>query len=456
MTSHILDFTLLGGNFSTPEMRAVWDERRRLQRQLDVERELALAEGELGIIPQEAAARIAAAADAELFDFAEMERIARTARHSLMPVIKVLQRLAGEAGEFVHYGATTQDIVDTATALQLQEAHALLKRRLRALLRQTARQAGRCKSVAMAGRTHGVQALPITFGFKLAVLLCELGRHLERLQELEKRVFAGVLAGAVGTYAALGSAGPEVERRVLARLGLAVPEICWHASRDRFAEYASALALLSGTLGKMGHELYTLMATETDEVAEPFDKGTIGSSTMPQKRNPAALEGLASLTRPVFHAAELARDAMLMEHERDAMAWRAEWIALPEITQYVDNQLLTAVRIMEGLAVKPENMLRNLRAGGGLIAAERLMFVLGEHYGKQTAHELVYRLAMQAQEQGEAFAEAVQRDGQVRRCLSAAAVAELLDPVNYLGEAVRKTEDVLRLARDKGWLEAAE
>lgn len=452
MPAHVIDMEILGNSFGTQEMRAIWDEQHRLQKQLDVERALALAEGELDVIPKVAAEKIAKAADSNYFSIADLAREGLTSKHSLMATIRRLQALSGDAGEFVHYGATTQDIVDTGTVLQLKEAHAIIKRDLQKLLGIVAKKAGQYRATPLAGRTHGVQALPTTFGFKLAVLLCELGRHWERLQELEPRIFVGVVAGAVGTYASLGSKGPAVEKLTLDKLGLGTPEICWHSARDRFAEYASVLALLSGTLGKIGHEGYCLMSNEINEVEEPFTAGKIGSSTMPQKRNPAAFEGLASLTRPVFYSASLVREAMLMEHERDAMAWRAEWIALPEINIYVANQLATAIYVLDGLVVKEENMLYNLEASGGLIVAEKLMFVLGQQYGKQTAHELVYELSMQAQEQNIPFAKVLAADARINSLYSQEELLALLEPRNYLGEAVAKVDAVLDLAQSKGWI----
>lgn len=451
MASHVIDNLLLQNSFGTVEMRAIWDEKNRLQKQLDVERALAEAEGELNVIPKEAAATIASVANSNLFDLQELALAGLTSKHSLIATIKKLQELAREAGEFVHYGATTQDIVDTGTVLQLKEAHHIILRDLKKLLHKLIITADRYKTVPLAGRTHGVQALPITFGFKLSVLACELGRHLERLETLEHRVFVGVLSGAVGTYASFKGKGITIETKVMEKLGLVVPEICWHASRDRFAEYTSVLSLLSATLGKIGHEFYTLMATEIDEVEEPFSKGTIGSSTMPQKRNPAILEGLASLTRPVFYSAALVREAMLMEHERDAMAWRAEWIALPEACIYIARQLASALALFEGLQVKVENMRKNLDISGGLIVAEKVMFELGKYLGKQTAHAVVYELAMAAQEQGISFALLLKQDKNVCRYLQEQQIEALLDPANYLGEAVEKVEQVVALAKAKGW-----
>lgn len=451
MASHVIDNLLLQNSFGTGEMRGIWDEKNRLQKQLDVERALAEAEGELNVIPKEAAVTIASVANSNLFDLQKLAQAGLTSKHSLIATIKKLQELAGTAGEFVHYGATTQDIVDTGSVLQLKEAHQIIRRDLKKLLYKLTSAAAQYKTVPMAGRTHGVQALPITFGFKLSVIVCELGRHLERLEELEHRVFAGVLCGAVGTYASFNGRGNEIEANVMKKLGLLVPEICWHASRDRFAEYTSVLSLLSATLGKIGHEFYTLMATEIDEVEEPFSKGTIGSSTMPQKRNPALLEGLVSLTRPVFYSASLVREAMLMEHERDAMAWRAEWIALPEVCIYIASQLASALALFEGLQVKVDNMRKNLDISGGLIVAEKVMFELGKFLGKQTAHAVVYELAMAAQEQGISFSVLLKQDKNVRRYLQEQQIEALLDPANYLGEAVKKVDQVVALAKTKGW-----
>lgn len=453
MAAHVVDNLLLQNSFSTAEMRTVWDEKNRLQKQLEVERALAETEGEFGLIPKDAAKRIADVSESRLFNLEELAAAGLVTKHSLMATIKRLQELAGPAGEFVHYGATTQDIVDTGTVLQLREAHDIIKRDLKALLRDILASAARYKKTPMAGRTHGIQALPITFGFKLAILACELGRHMERLEELEKRVFTGVLGGAVGTYASFNGKGSEVEQKVMEKLRLRVPEICWHASRDRFAEYTSVLSLLSATMGKIGHEFCALMATEIDEVEEPFTKGTIGSSTMPQKRNPALLEGLVSLTRPVFYSASLVREAMLMEHERDAMAWRAEWIGLPEACIYVAYQLHSALVLFDGLQVRECNMKKNLEITGGLIVAEKVMFELGKFTGKQTAHTIINELAMEAQETRIPFGKLLKQDKRIRKYFTPEQVDALLDPIRYSGEAVEKVDRVLRLAKEKGWLE---
>lgn len=302
MASHLIDFLLIGNNFGTPEMRAVWSEQNRLTRQVDVEIALALAEGDLGVIPQDAASTIASHANASALNIEEIAQDAVRMKHSLMPTIAAIQRQCGEAGEYIHYGVTTQDVVDTATVLQLRQAFDIVVRDTRLVAIELKRLAKKHQHTLMTGRTHGMQALPTTFGFKLAVWLDEFVRHLQRLNEIRERVLVGNINGAIGTYASFGELGPEIERHTLTRLGLNTPNIGWQSARDRFSEYASVTVLISGTLGKIGNELYNLMRTEINEIEEPFSEGKIGSTTMPHKRNPAALEGLASLTRRCLRA----------------------------------------------------------------------------------------------------------------------------------------------------------
>ena len=266
MASHVIDMIMMRNNFGTEAMRKVWSEDNRLQRHLDVEAALALAEGELGLIPQAAAETIASKAKSAYINLEALAASGAKLKHSLMPTINALQELSGADGEYVHYGATTQDIVDTGTMLQLKEAHQIFISELEGIARELARLAAEYRTTPMAGRSHGMQGLPTTFGFKMAVVLSETLRHLDRLKESEERVFVGGIAGAVGTYASFGEKGPAIEAAALTRLGLNTPDICWQSSRDRIAEYASIIGLISGTLGKVGNEFYNLMRTEIDEV----------------------------------------------------------------------------------------------------------------------------------------------------------------------------------------------
>jgi len=453
MSSHVIDMIMLRNVFGTAEMRAVWSDENRLQKHLDVEAALALAEAELGLIPADAAKVIAENARVELLDLQAIADEVQKAKHSLMPTIRALQALCGpEAGEYVHFGATTQDIVDTGMMLQLKEAHAIIVRDLSVVARQLARLAREYRDTPIAGRSHGMQGLPTTFGFKIAVLLSEVLRHLDRLKEAEARVFAGVIGGAVGTYAAFGPLGPEVEALALRKLGLAAPDICWHSSRDRQAEYVGILGMISATLGKLGNEFYNLMRTEIDELEEPFTSGKIGSSTMPHKRNPAALEGVVSLSKPVRYNVALVQEAMIVEHERDAMSWRGEWIALPETCIYLSAQLASTKAVLEGLVVKPDNMRRNLDKLGGLLLSERVMFALADRIGKQTAHHVIYELSMKAVEENRPFKDVLLEDKRVSEALDERTLEELLDPAAYLGSAPQVVDRVLDRARLSPWL----
>ena len=367
MTS-VLDLILLQNNFSTPEIRLIWSDENKVSKQLAVEVALAKIEGELGIIPKTAAQQIIEKAKVEHLNLLTLQKESAQKRHSLIALIHALQELVGtEAGEYVHYGVTTQDIVDTGIMLQTKEAYDVIVQHSKALIQTVAALAQKHRSTLMMGRTHGIHAIPITFGVKLAIWLDELLRNHKRLRQLEfNEVFVGSISGAVGTYAAFDGRGIEVERLTLAELGLVVPNISWQPSRDRFSEFATTLGIYAGTLGKIGHELFTLMKTEINEIHEPFRKGEIGSSTMPQKRNPALIEGVASLTQPIFSDVSLMLQSMLIDGERDAIHWRNEWVALPEITSYLDAQLVQLTYILSELEVNTVQMRKNLDIQGSL------------------------------------------------------------------------------------------
>lgn len=452
MASHVIDYLILGNNFSTSEMRAIWSEQNRLEKQVAVEVALAKAQGELGVIPCDAADAIVAKAEASKLSIEQIAKQAAKAKHSLMSTINALQDQVGDAGQFIHYGATTQDIVDTATVLQLKQSFAIIERDTKLVACELKKLAKQYQYLPMVGRTHGMQALPTTFGFKLAVWLDEFVRHLQRLSEIKQRVLVGNISGAICTYAAMGELGVQVEARTLTLLDLNTPNIGWQAARDRFSEYASVIALISGTLGKMGNEFYNLMRTEINEVEEPFSDGKIGSTTMPHKRNPAALEGLASLTAPLLKSVALIHESMKVEHERDAMSWRAEWIALPEINLYLSSQLQTALAVLQGLKVNAERMLTNLTLQNGLLLSEKVMFEIGKRLGKQTAHRLVYQSAMQAFEQNKTFKAVLLADPILNKEFTEDELDSWLEPVNYVGLAPEKVEQVIRYADQSGVL----
>ena len=449
MPAHVVDMATIGGSFGTPEMRAVWDETNRLRQQLRVEAALALAEADLGMIPADAAAEIARAAD-ENYDLAELAAAGAVSMHSLNATIVMLQARAGAAGEWVHYGVTTQDVVDTGLALQLAQAYELIHAGTLQVARALKGLAVTHRDTVMVGRTHFVHALPTTFGFKVAVWLDEFVRHLERLDAVAEQVRTGNINGAVGTHAAFGGLGRAVEESTLARLGLNAPRISWQASRDRLYTYAGVIGGISASLGKIAVELCLLMQTELDEVAEPFAPGKIGSTTMPHKRNPALLEGVAALTQPVQHARSLMGVSMASVHERDAISWRAEWIAIPEMHLYVAAQLSTLGRILSGLVVNTDRMRTNLDALGGLVMSEYVMFELGAFTGKQTAHHIVYDASMRSAEEGVPFADALAADPRVTAHVDRATIESWLEPSSYVGEAGASIDRVVAAASEAG------
>lgn len=446
----VIDSTLMQGNFSTPEVRAVWSDKNKLSQQLKVERTLSEVQGQQGIIPKQAADDIVKVAKIDNFDIKQLSQQAAQQRHTLMPLVNHLAQLAGpKSGEYVHYGVTTQDIVDTGIMLQLVSAYRIIVDDGVKLIQALTPLVKKYASTPMIGRTHGIQAVPITFGFKAATWLSELLRDQQRLEKLaDAGAFVGSISGAVGTYSAWGQNGPKIEKAVLEKLHLGVPDISWQSSRDRFSEIVSDLAIYSGTLGKIGQELFNLMRTEIDEVEEPFKKGEIGSTTMPQKRNPALIEGLASLTQPVFKDAGLILESMLFNNERDAIHWRNEWVVLPEVTNYLDAQIRNATFILANLTVKPNQMQKNLQLQGDLVYSERIMFELSKQIGKQTAHKVVYESAMQAYEQNKNFIQLLANHQLLKGKVSEAQLQKWANLTDVVQEATAKARLVADKAND--------
>jgi adenylosuccinate lyase len=448
MASHIIDSAFLKDLYGTDEMRAVFDDRATLQGWLDVEAALALAEAELGLIPAPAAEEIARQARAEAVDSRHIKELIDRTVHPIVPVVRALAEVCqGEAGQYVHWGATTQDIMDTALILQIKQATSIIERRLGDLVGALAALAEAHSATPMAGRTHGQQALPITFGFKVAIWLAEVLRHRERLTELKPRLLVGQFAGAVGTLASVPEKGLEVQGRMMAKLGLGVPLIAWHTARDGLAEFAGLLGLLTATLGKIAKEIIALQATEVGEVEEPFHPGKVGSSTMPHKRNPMLCEAVVALARLVMRNVPLGLEAMIQEHERDWSADHIEWAYLPETCVLADGALALTVRVLADLHVYPDRMLHNLGLLDGLILSEAVMLALAEYSGRQKAHEVVYECAMTAIAQGRRFSVVLAGHAAVAGNLSAQEIEALLEPQRYLGQAQVFTRRVLDLAR---------
>ncbi|HZT51235.1 MAG TPA: 3-carboxy-cis,cis-muconate cycloisomerase, partial [Stellaceae bacterium] len=443
-----LDSLVFRDIFATEPMRRVFADETRVQFYLDIEAALARVEARLGVIPQEAADEIVRHCRADEIDFARLKTQTERIGYPVLPVVQQLVALCRDGlGEWCHWGATTQDITDTATVLQIRDGLALVGAELDAIGAALADLARRHRDTPMAARSNLQQAVPITFGYKMAVLLAGIDRHRARLAELRPRVLVGEFAGASGTLASLGPDGLRVQAALMAELGLAQPEIAWHTMRDRIAEVGCFLGLVTGTLGKLATDVKLMMQTEVEEVYEPFAEGRGSSSTMPQKRNPISSVYITACVAVVRQHVAALLDAMVEDHERATGPWEIEWIVLPEIFCLAAAALRQARFVLEGLVVDPARMRRNLDATGGLIVSEAVMMGLGPYLGRQRAHDLVYDICRKAIGTGRPFLDLLAEDKEIAPHLGRAALAQLVDPANYLGLSGEMVDRVLAARR---------
>jgi 3-carboxy-cis,cis-muconate cycloisomerase len=425
--------------FSTSDFLEIFSDRRVLQGMLDFEAALARAEAAHGIIPPAAAAAIESQCGAELFDVAAIAREAAAAGNLAIPLVKALTASVAardpQAARFVHWGATSQDAIDTGLILQLRDAIAHTESDLERFSRALATLAQAHKTTQMAGRTWLQHALPITFGLKVAGWYSAIERHRSRLRELRPRVLVLQLGGAAGTLASLGPDALNVVTAVAKDLNLGVPDLPWHAERDRIAEAGAFYGLLTGTLGKIARDVSLLMQTEIGEVFEPAADGRGGSSAMPQKRNPvgSAIALSAALRVPGLVSTLLA--AMPQENERGMGNWHAEWETLPEIVRLTAGALAQMIQVVEGLVVDTGRMAKNLELTNGLILAEAVTLALAAHLGRPAAHELVENACRSSIEQKRHLRDVLWEDSRVREHISQSGLEKLFDPGNYLGLA---------------------
>jgi adenylosuccinate lyase len=449
--SHITDSAFYCRGYTTAEAKSIYCDFRRLQRWLDVEAALALAQGELGLIPTEAAERLATSASLDLCDPDAIKQGIAATGHSLIPLLDEWQKAAGpEAAKYCHYGATTQDIQDTAQTLELKEVHAVISRDLAILIELLADLATKYRTQVIIGRTHGQHALPSTLGLKFAVWLDELLRHANRLEEGRKRLLVSQLFGGVGTMAALGSSPWELLKNFSARLELFVPATAWHTARDRGAEFVATLALLTGTLAKIANEICQLAKDETGELEEPFHMGKIGSTTMPHKRNPEMCEQVVVLARLVKACSGICLDGLINEHERDYRAVRLEWVGITDASLYSCGALDLMKNIIRGLIVHPERIAQNLASSACLISTEALMFLFGDKMGKPAAHQLLYETSMEARKSGRVLTDLLATHPLISGRFSAKAIEEAVDPSRHTGMATKITDQVVESSR--AWL----
>ena len=434
--SHIVDSRFYSGGYTTLEARQVFCDIRRYQRWLDVEAALAMAMAGLDIIPLEAAENIQQNAWINKFDLAEIQAGLRVTNHSLMPLLAALRNACDtEAGQFIHFGATTQDIQDTAQVLELKDIIAIVERDLHCIIRLLIQRTNQYEDLVMIGRTHCQHALPMTLGLKIAGWLDETWRSVERLQEMKKRVLVSQLFGGVGTMDAFGDRALPLLAEFSARLGLESPNTAWHASRDRFAEYLSVLALISGSLARIADEIRCLARNEIGEMEEPFHLGKIGSSTMPHKRNPELCEQVVVLAKLIKAQAMLGYDGLICEHERDYRSVRVEWAALTDASLYTCGLLSMMQHILRDMIVHEGCVRENVLRAAPLISSEALMFFIGTKIGKENAHALVYEVSMEAVESGRPVLDLLMEQPEVAGKFGRKEIEQAILPEKHVGMA---------------------
>jgi 3-carboxy-cis,cis-muconate cycloisomerase len=448
MPSTAIDSSLFGNYFSSAPMREIFSDENRTRKYLEFEAALATVQGRLGIIPAEAAAEIAANCTLDKID---MDKLSRETERIGSPVLGLVKQLAAACrdglGEYCHWGATTQDVTDTATILQVKDALDLVAADLAAVSSSLADLARRHRDTPMVGRSYLQHAVPITFGFKIATLLSAVERHRQRLAELAPRVLVGEFAGAVGTLASLPAGGLDTQAALMSALKLGQPDIAWHSHRDRIAEVGCFLGLVTGTLAKLATDVKLMMQTEIGEVSEPAAPGRGSSSTMPQKRNPVScvyIHACASVVRQ--HVAALL-EAMASDHERASGPWQIEWISLPDAFLLTSGALAHARSLAAGLEVDPARMRANLDITHGLIVSEAVMMGLAPHLGRGHAHDLVQALCVRAIEQRRPLFDILAETPEITRHVDADGLRELCDPSRYLGLSAEMVDRVLAKLR---------
>lgn len=432
--------SFITGHWFSADAKRIWSDVATLQAWLTVEAALARAQAELGVIPADAAQTIAAKADAQLFDVERLAGDIAFAQHPLVPVLHQFESLCGDpAAGFIHWGATTQNIFDTASSLQMVETHRLLVGHLDAAIATLGALALVHKSTVMPGRTHGQHALPMTFGFKLAGWIDELDRDRERLNQRLAPSFPACMGGAIGTFAATGAVGRQVEARMAEPLGLLPAGLPMRSSYDRVSDYVSALGLLAGTTQKIAQDVVFMQRTEIGEVEEAFHMGKVGSSTMAQKRNPSTALLLSSLARMLRARTPAALEAMVRTDEGDSSATNVTDTLLPEIAIIAVSIAETLSRLAKGLVVHPEAMRRNLALSGALIASEAVMMQLTRLMGRHEAHRLLYDAAQRSQSDGVPFVAAIGEHPAFQGRELPADLVRALDPSAYVGESIAIT-----------------
>jgi len=440
------------GRYGSPEMRRIFDEENRLQKMLDVEAALAWAHSQVGNIPKEDAQKIVEKASTKYVKLSRVKEIENEIRHDIMALVRALAEACGASGEYVHLGATSSDMLDTATALQLKEAVYLIEERLNELESVLLARAEKHKMSIMMGRSHGQHALPTTFGFKVAVWTREVSRHIQRLRDCKGRLLAGKMSGAVGTQAGLGPEALKIQELVMERLGISAADISTQiVQRDRYAELTCVLAILASTLDNIASEIRELQRPEIAEAFEAFEqKKQVGSSTMPHKRNPMISERICGLAKLLRSLVTPALENVPTWHERDLTQSSCERFVIPEECILIDYMLILMIRVLKGLEVDEERMRKNMEITQGRMMSEAVMLALAKKgLGRQKAHELTRELAIKSHNEQRAFKDVIAENSTVKKLLRPEEIEKVMDPRNYLGTAPRQIELVIEKTRQE-------
>ena len=447
MPTSAIDSLIFRDIFGSPAMREIWSDTFRTEKYLDWEAALARAEAKIGLIPQKAADEITRVCKVQNIDFEAYAKETLTIGYPVLGLVHQIARLCrGDAGKYCHWGATAQDITDSATVLQIKASFDLIGKDLDRAIAATERLARDHRSTPMAARSNLQQAVPITFGFKMARLLATLKRHRARLAEIRPRIEVFEFGGAAGTLATLGDRGIAVQEALADELGLAQPEIAWHTERDRTAEAGCFLGLLTGTLAKFATDLKLMMQTEVGEASEPYVANRGSSSTMPQKRNPISCCYIHACAASVRQGVAALLDAMVEDHERSTGPWEIEWIALPDIFTLAGGALAQACFVLEGLEVHADRMRANLDATRGLIVSEAVMMGLAPKMGRDKAHDVLYAIIHNPAMGDKSLAEMLLERADVKADLGEAEIRRLTDPTKYLGLSEVMVDRVLEVA----------
>jgi len=430
------------GRYGTAEMRRIFEEEMRVQKMLDVEAALAWAHAEVGNIPRKDAEKIAAMASTKHVKLSRVKEIEREIKHDVASLVRALAEVCGPSGAYVHLGATSYDIVDTAIALQLKEALALIEKRLNSFEKVLIEKALKYKDTLMIGRTHGQHALPTTLGFKFAVWMREVSRHIQRLRQCRERVLVGKMSGAVGTQAGLGDKAVKIQELVMKRLGIKAADISTQiVQRDRHAELICLLAMIATSLENFATEIRELQRPEIAELFEPFEtEKQVGSSTMPHKRNPETCERICGLARIVRSLVVPALENVVTWHERDLTQSSAERFIIPEACILVDYMLFLMTNIVANLRVDEERMLKNIEITQGRVMSEAVMI---------EAHELLRKLTIKSEMEKRPFKEILLEDSIVREKLSEEEIDYALNPRNYLGTAQEQVKLMVKKTKEE-------